>query len=234
MRYTLLSGAFTIGLVASAGAVRAATLTASPLAPLSAAISQPDFSAAAFNGGQDFTDNAGPPGQSFTPASALSLSAVTVKGFANTGASFGGAVNTATWTVTISRVDAGNVLTRLSQETAAGTAATSGSDYLTFTLAAPVPLTSGTQYAFDIFTSVGYYGLAKSTTDVYAGGSAIQHGSTARASADGATFINAQTVDRTFFINPVPVPEPTSAALIGLAGALTLARRRRRGPDALG
>src|SRR5688572_29362238 len=120
MRFTILCGAVAAALTV-ADASPAATLTASPTAPALATISQPDFSAAAFSGSQDFTDNAGPPGQTFTPASALALSGLTVKGFANTGASFGGMVNNATWTVTVSRVDAGNVLTRLSQETALGT-----------------------------------------------------------------------------------------------------------------
>src|SRR3954471_3774319 len=98
----------------SATATRAAVITTSASAPATAAISQPDFSAAAFNGAQDFTDNAGPPGQTFTATAATpTLAAFTLKGFANTVASFGGNVNTGTWTITPSRVDAGNVLTRL-------------------------------------------------------------------------------------------------------------------------
>src|SRR6185295_1046076 len=148
----------------------AGLITTSSSAPSSAAISQPDFSAAAFNGGQDFTDNAGPPGQTFTPAGALTLNAIALKGFANTSASFGGSVNTGTWTVTVSRVDTGNVLTRLTQETANPAAVTNGSDYVILTLAAPVALTAGQQYAFDVFSSTGYFGFAKSSTDVYAGG----------------------------------------------------------------
>ena len=210
----------------AATSVRAAILTSSPLAPVSAAISQPDASAAAFNGGQDFTDNAGPPGQTFTPVTNLALNAVTVKGFANTGASFGGNVNTGTWTITISRVDAGNVLTRLDQETANPAAVLDGSAYVTLALSNPVNLTAGTQYAFDIFSSNGYFGLAKSSTDVYAGGAAFQHGTTARTSADGATMANIQTVDRTFFINP-SVPEPGSIMLLGFAGGAAMLRRRR-------
>jgi len=214
-------------LLAAASSAPAAVLTTSLTAPASAAISQPDFSGPAFNGGQDFTDNAGPPGQTFTPASNLSLTAIAVKGFANTGASFGGNVNTGTWTVTISRVDAGNALTRLSQETADPAAVTDGSAYVTLALTNPVALTGGTQYAFDIFSSTGYFGLAKSTTDVYAGGSAIQHGTTSRTSADGAAIANIQVVDRTFFINPA-VPEPGSMMVLALGGAAMIRRRRGR------
>ena len=216
--------------VCATTAARAANITASAAAPTAAAISQPDFSAAAFNGGQDFTDNAGPPGQTFTAIAATpALTSFTLKGFANTGASFGGNVNTAatTWTITVSRVDGGNVLTQLDQETANPSAITSGSDYVTLTLATPVPLTPGTQYAVDVFTSLGYFGFAKSSTDVYAGGAAMQHGTTARTAANGATIANLQTVDRAFFVNPAPIPEPASAGLLGLAAVGLLARRRR-------
>jgi hypothetical protein len=210
---------------------RAAVITTSGSAPAAAGISQPDFSAAAFSGSQDFTDNAGPPGQTFTATAATpALSAFTLKGFANNAGSFGANVNgaTTTWTITLSRVDTGNVLTQLSQETASPLAITSGSDYVTFTLATPVVLTPGTQYAFDVFSSAGYFGFAKSSTDVYAGGAAMQHGTTARSAANGATIANAQAVDRTFFVNPV-VPEPASLALATLPAAAGLLARRRSG-----
>jgi hypothetical protein len=227
MRSIFCIGTCAAALLLLANASPAALLITSPNAPIGAAISQPDFSAAAFNGGQDFTDNAGPPGQTFTATAATPFfSTLTLKGFANTGASFGGNVNTGTWTITLSRVDAGNVLTQLAQETASPAAVTSGSDYVTLALTAPVALTNGTQYAFDVFSSQGYFGFAKSSTDVYAGGAAIQHGATSRTSANGATIANVQTVDRTFFIN-APVPEPGALALIGTA-ALAVALRRRR------
>jgi hypothetical protein len=226
-KYSLLKSLCAATILCAAGtSARAAIITSSPVAPLSADISQPDFSGPAFNGSQDFTDNAGPPGQTFTPATNLALNAVTIKGFANTSASFGGGVNTGTWTITISRVDSGNVLTRLDQETANPAAVTDGSAYITLALSSPVNLTAGTQYAFDVLSSNGYFGLAKSATDVYAGGDAIQHGTTSRTSADGATIANIQTVDHTFYINP-SVPEPGSIMLLTLAGAAALTRRGR-------
>jgi hypothetical protein len=219
---------FAAGIVGFAGArsAGAAVISTSALAPSGAAISQPDSSAAAFNGSQDFTDNAGPPGQTFTTGAAgLNFTGVTVKGFANTPGSFGGNVNTGTWTLTVSRVDPGNVLTRVDQETANPAAVTNGADYVTVTLDTPVALTPNTMYAFDLFSSSGYFGLAKSSTDVYAGGVAMQHGATPRSAADGALITNPQTGDRTFFINPVP--EPGSVGLLGVAGIALLARRRR-------
>src|SRR5437763_3490164 len=119
-RITLIrSGVLAAAVLAASTSARAALLLTSPNAPTSAAISQPDFSAAAFSGSQDFTDNAGPPGQTFTAIAATpTLTAFTLKGFANTGASFGGNVNTGTWTVTVSRIDSGSTLTQLDQETA--------------------------------------------------------------------------------------------------------------------
>jgi hypothetical protein len=209
----------------------AATITTSSSAPTNASVGQPDFSGPAFSGSQDFTDNAGPPGQTFSfsppgPGGDFFITAVTVKGFANTSASFGGNVNTGTWTLTLSRVDAGNVLTRVAQETANPAAVTDGSAYVTVALDTPFKMTLGQTYAFDVFSSTGYFGFAKSSTDVYAAGVAMQHGTTARTSADGATIANPQTVDRTFFV-AIASPEPGAGlALAGLGAAL--GRRSRK------
>jgi hypothetical protein len=224
-----------LALLISAASAPAGTITTSSSAPTGATIAQPDFSGAAFDPAKDFTDNAGPPGQTFSFAPPIDpplpgpffITAVTVKGFANTSASFGGNVNTGTWTLTLSRVDAGNVLTRIAQETANPAAVTDGSAYVTFALDTPVPLALGTTQAFDIFSSTGYFGFAKSTTDVFAAGAAMQHGSTSRTSADGAAITNIQGVDRTFFIT-VATPEPGSFVMLSVIGLAAFTRRRRR------
>jgi hypothetical protein len=204
----------------------AATITSSGSAPTGAAIAQSDFSAAAFSGAQDFSDNAGPPGQTFTPNANLSLTAVTVKGFANTSASFGGLVAGTNFTITISQVAAGSLLTNLRQETADAAPVTDGSAYLTFNLAAPVPLVAGTQYEYDVSSSAGYFGFAKSSADVYVGGAAVQHGSTGRTSLTGAAITNPQAVDRTFFITATAIPEPGSIGMVAVALVGLLGRRR--------
>ncbi len=167
--------------------------------PKNFAIAQPDFSGAGFAPKLDFSDNAGPPGQTLTPKSNMVLRSITVKGYANTPQSFGlGSLGRST--VTISRVDAGDALTQLTQESAPG-GFTNGGAYETFLLSKPVPLIAGTQYAFAVFTENGFYGFAKSAGDVYDGGSAIQHGAIARRAADGAKIVGPQPVDRTFYIN---------------------------------
>ena len=205
---------------------RSVTVSESSLPPLISQISQPDFSGPAFNGGQDFSDNAGPPGQTFiTGAVPFTLAAITVKGFANMGTSFG-SLTAATWTISVSSVNAG-VLTLVDQETTGIFNPTNGANYLTFTFDTPVTLNASTSYAYDIFTSVGYFGFAKSATDVYAGGSAMLHGSTSRAAADGASVINTQTVDRTFFIQAVPEPSTCLLILSSSAGLIGLRRRRQ-------
>ena len=64
-------------------------VTESTTAPAAAAISQPDFSANGWSPKQDFSDNAGPPGQTFRPTVNLTLTSLTVKGFANKSESVG-------------------------------------------------------------------------------------------------------------------------------------------------
>lgn len=183
------------------GAAGNGAITESEEPPAAAAIAQPDHSAATFGPKEDFSDNSGPPGQTFTPKTAFWLKAITVKGFANSPQSFGqgpfGRV-----TLSISQLDDGGVLKRLRQESATG-GFSNGGAYQTFTLASPLVLAAGKTYAYDLFTEQGFYGFAKSASDVYAGGAAMQHGDAPRISADGAPLTKAQASDRTFFINPV-------------------------------
>jgi hypothetical protein len=177
-----------------------AVVTESDEAPGSAAIAQPDFSATTFLNKQDFSNNGGPPGQTFTPSTNMQLRAITVKGFANTPQSFGqGPFRQIT--LTISRVDAGDVLTQLAQESATGGFAR-GDAYQTFTLARPIALSAGRQYAYSIFTAGGFYGFAKSSADVYSGGAAMQHGTLPLKANNGDVITQPQNADRTFFINP--------------------------------
>jgi hypothetical protein len=195
------------------GAINAdgAVVTESDEAPGTAAIAQPDFSATTFLNKQDFSNNGGPPGQTFTPSTNMQLRAITVKGFANTPQSFGqGPFRQIT--LTVSRVEAGDVLTILGQASATG-GFTRGDAYQTFTLGKPIALVAGRQYAYCIHTEGGFYGFAKSREDVYGGGSAMQHGSTPLKARDGEPITQVQKVDRTFFINPTGVGASKEAAV---------------------
>jgi hypothetical protein len=183
-----------------------ATISESEDAPTSAAIAQPDHSATALSTKEDFSGNGGPPGQTFALKAALTLKAITVKGVASSSQS-GGQGSVGRVTLTISQVEKGGVLKRLRQESATG-GFTSGGAYQTFTLAKPVALAAGKVYAYDIFTEHGSYGFAKSSSDVYLAGVAMQHGDAARTAADGAKLSRAQRADRTFFINPVIRAKP--------------------------
>jgi len=204
----------------------AATISQSASAPVSSliVISQPLFSTDRDDQG-DFSNNSGPPAQSFTTGvSGFDLAAVTVKGYGDSAAFFGG-LSTATWTLSISSLF-NSVLTRIDQETTGVFNPTSGSDYITITLATPVTLAANTAYAYTIHTSSGYFGFAKSATDVLAGGDPFRHGLTAGLAANGASVEFVQTGhDRTFFLHQVP--EPSTFGLLGV-GVLCLAARRRR------
>jgi len=204
----------------------AATISQSASAPVSSliVISQPLFSEARDNEG-DFTNNSGAPAQSFTTGvSGFDLAAVTVKGYGDSPTFFGN-LGSATWTLSISSLS-GSILTRIDQETTGIFNPTSGTDYITITLATPVTLAANTAYAYAIHTSSGYFGFAKSAADVLAGGNPFLHGSTQYTAADGAAVTRVQTGhDRTFFLHQVP--EPSTLGLLGV-GVLCLAARRRR------
>lgn len=207
----------------------AATISQSGSAPVSSliVISQPDFSVTGGNnidGGRDYTDNTGPPAQSFTTGvSGFELASVTVKGG---GSMDGNPSANPTWTLSISSLS-GSTLTRIGQETTGAFWPTSSTDYITITLATPITLAASTTYAYSIYTaSPIWFGFSKSATDVLAGGQAFQHGTSQRSAADGASTVNVQTDnDRTFYLQPVP--EPSTLGLLGI-GVLGLAVRRRR------
>lgn len=227
---------------------QAAVITESSSAPVSSLISQPNFGGP-LDGGKDYSDNWGTPGQTFTTgAQNLNVTAITIKG-AN---SYGGFDLARYFVLSISAAagTTSGAMTRVAQEASQAFVPGAGDTYLTITLSTPVLLLANTIYEFDIFTTDnsdpnfysnpsipagsrngGYYGFANSSSDVYAGGAAMQNGFqdiNKRYSADPGSVNTAQSVDRTFFIQGTAVPEPSACLLFACSGMAGLFLRRRR------
>jgi hypothetical protein len=162
---------------------------------------------------QAFSDNNGPPGQTFTtPAGGTSyaLNALWLKGGSAGSANFGGVfVATTTWSIRISRVDGVNLVpigysTGVPTVISDGTAAQADGDEWyswTFSGADIKNLAPNTLYAFDLFSSAGYLGFdAAATNAPYAGGQAFNSGGGAARSFAGTTTGNLanHNYDRTF------------------------------------
>lgn len=159
---------------------------------------------------QAFSDNGGPPGQTFTtPAgtSSFVLNTVSLKG-ANTGSSnFGGFGAGTTWGVRISQVTEGGT-TLVPELTVTGiptgTVGATGSEWFTWTFTGPdaIPLTPSTLYSFEVYSSAGYLGFDAATTDTaYAGGTAFNSAGAVRSFADLTTGdLSLRGYDRTFHV----------------------------------
>lgn len=201
-------------------------------------ISQLDFSGAV-DSGRDYTDNP-TPGQTFTTGSnspGYLLNSLTFKG----GGTAGGGYEHGSFVVDISSVS-GNTLTNLGNFTASAPSLTSlSSDFFTINLsAANLTLASGTQYAYDIYSTKGYFGLSQSTTDTYAGGVAFKGDQGGRTSPTTFTAFNSDpNYDRTFSVGltanpPASAPEASQTLalgvmMLGLTGLLLKARKGKAG-----
>jgi hypothetical protein len=186
-----------------------------------------------FNG-QAFSDNAGPPGQTFTaPATAgvlaMSLNSFSLKGANTGGGNSGGNVFTAgtTWSLRLSSVS-GTTLTPIRTYSAIPTVTGAlGNEWFTwtFTGADRATLTPGTQYAVEAFSSAGYLGFDAGLDPAsYTGGFAFNSTGAARQfSSDTA---QDRGYDRTFHADISNVPEPGTVAVM-CVGAIGLLLRRR-------
>lgn len=182
---------------------------------------------------QVYSDNSGPPGQTFTTASSSAtgyyFNSFSFKGAAAGAANYGNFAANTTWGIRISSV-VGSTLSPLVTVTGIvhPLATAAGDSWYTWTFSGAdrLILNQGSIYAFEAYSSAGYLGFDAATDPAsYAGGNAFNTTSTAR------TFSNATLVergyDRTFVANLTAVPEP-SAALLGLVGAALAIGRRRR------
>jgi len=220
------------------------TANGATFTPGASDISQLDFSGG-LNGGRDYTDNP-TPGQTFiTGSNSLGylLNSLTLKGGGNAGG-FGGG----NFVVDISSVS-GTTLTNLGTFTAPAAPLT-GKDFDFFTInlsAANLTLASATQYAYDIYGTAGYFGLARSpdsstpdTSGVFAfqgnKGSRTAPTSFTPFNGDQSFFNGNPSYDRTFSVGltevPASAPEASqtlamSVMALGLGGLLMVARRRQ-------
>lgn len=164
-------------------------------------------------------------GQSFIPTENLSLSSVTVLGGGDSALSDGDhsdgptGFNVFSFTLySLSSTSSGTTATPITsfQERFIPTLNT---DYLTFTLSAPVSLSAGTEYAYDISASNGFFGFATEQEGGYDGGNALLF--------DSSSNISSLSSDRTFYVEGNPVPEPSTWIMVGM-GLLGLTMLRHR------
>lgn len=137
---------------------------------------------------QSYTDNGGPLGQTFSAPAAkhlYALTGVTIKGVGDTG----GVIDAAgvTWGVRISKVT-GTTLTPLKTVTGIPTLTGAiGTEWVTlaFTGADAATLDASQQYAFEIYTTGGWFGVDATQSDAaYAGGAAFNSLSPVRSFTD--------------------------------------------------
>lgn len=255
MSRTSLGLATLIALMAtSSSALGAVIMTFNATAPFPDAFDQFNFlDSASIPGGntpgggtynsQAFSDNSGPPGQTFmTPGSfsaalpSYKLQSVNLKGAATGSSNVGGISGTTTWGVRISEVN-GTTLTPVKTVTGIPSATgMTGNEWFTWTFSgadAPTLLNSK-QYAFEVFSSAGYLGFdaTQGDTNYAAPGTAFNSLGPARSFTDNTTGNLANHgYDRTFVVGLDPaaaVPEPVAAslAICGLLGLLAARSRR--------
>ncbi len=224
----------------------AATISESAIAPsVNILASQlTDLGPGTFDGGRNYADNGGPPGQTFTVGSASVLGSVTVMGRGDSAGFWNNGPQPMTgsevWGVQIASVNGDGSLNVLDFETATGFAAPANiADYLTFTLANSVSLSAGVNYAFSIDfngTQSAWFGLAHSDSDVYSGGYAINNNSSianpgangggARYAFNGFAAPVPGNYDYVFAVQGVPEPGTFAFLLFGGLGLAVFGKRR--------
>lgn len=188
--------------------------SASASAPATDAYDQYQFATGgSLDSGRDYSDNGGPPGQTFTTPSGgdFILRSVSFKG----GGSADGSIQFSNWAVRISAVNGSalgaalKTVTGLSQVT--GLNSTS---WLTISFPgdAALILAPNTTYAFEFVSETRWWGVARSADNsAYAGGTAFNTTSNQR-QFNSTTWKSAVNYDHTFHVDlePAAVPTPFS------------------------
>jgi hypothetical protein len=136
---------------------------------------------------QAYTDNAGPLGQTFsTPATKhiYALTGVSVKGVGDTGDVIGSA--TTTWAIRISEVSGTNLIPLKTHTGIPTVTGAVGNEWFTISMTGTdaVTLSPSKEYAFEIYTTGGYWGVDATQGDAYVGGQAFNSAGIARTFAN--------------------------------------------------
>jgi hypothetical protein len=179
---------------------------------------------------QAFSDNSGPPGQTFTTGlGATFLQSFSYKGANTGGTNIGGiSVATTTWGLRVSLVGGTTLTPILTVTNIATPSVPVGTEWLTwaFSGADLLTLLPSSTYAVEVFSSQGYLGFDAATDpNSYPGGVAFNTSAPIR-TFDGSA-LQDRGYDRTFHADLIAVPEPGAfAALFGGVALLGSFRRR--------
>jgi hypothetical protein len=232
-RLSVLAGVVALGIVSAA---RGGSITTSPTAPTSNILASQltDIGPGVQANDRDYSDNGGPPGQTFTVPTASLLNAVTVLGRGDAG---GGYNTTGNFHLQIGTVNpTTGAITPLDNEAAPATGITANNQYVTFNLATPVSLVPGTTYSWSIYNEPGgWFGLAHGTGDTYSTGQAFNNDLTTtsagnadpRRAFNGFVSPNPGGYDYVFALQGTAVPEPVALGGLCVAAMFAMTRRRR-------
>lgn len=159
---------------------------------------------------QSYTDNVGPPGQTFTTLETkhlYALNAISLKGVGDTG----GVIDaTVTWGVRISEVSGANLIPLKTVTGIPTLTGAVGNEWvkINFSDADVAALSASKQYAFEVYTTDGWFGIDATQGDAaYSGGTAFNSAGPARSfTSNTVGDLALRGYDRTFVVHMAAPP----------------------------